>query len=56
MPNTRWYSSLLEGLPPESRRRLSTQLRRSMRTGSLPSRRAWQTTVQQASGLYRVRA
>lgn len=53
MPNTRWYSSLLEGLPPTSRRRLSTQLRRSVRTDSLPSRRSWRNTVERAASAYR---
>ncbi len=51
--NIRWCKSQLEGLPPESRRRLNSQLRRSARLGDLPSRRQWRTTVQNALGFYR---
>ena len=51
--NIRWYKSQLEGLPPDSRRRLTSQLRRSVRGGDLPSKRQWRTTVQNALGIYR---
>ena len=52
--STRWHAQLLEGLPPDSRRRLSSQLRRSGRAGSPPTRRAWTLTVQQeVNGRYR---
>ena len=50
--STRWYVSQLEKLPPETRRRLSMQLRRSMRAGSPPSRRQWTFTIQHACGGY----
>ena len=52
--STRWHVQLLEGLPPDSRRRLSKQLRRSVRAGSPPTQRAWAQTVQQeVNGRYR---
>ena len=51
--NIRWYQSQLEGLPPDSRRRLTCQLRRSIRLGGLPSKREWRTAVQNALGSYR---
>mgnify|MGYP006417571777 CR=1 FL=1 len=46
--STRWYCGLLADLPSDSQRRLSTQLRRSIRSGVLPSRRDWRATVNQA--------
>ncbi len=55
MMSTRWYCGLLLDLPPDSRRRLSSELRRSIRSGSLPSRRSWRATVSEAMYGYRVR-
>jgi len=54
--STRWYMSQLDALPPETRRRLSMQLRRSLRSGSPPSRREWTSTVKQAYGGHRALA
>jgi hypothetical protein len=51
--NLRWYKSQLDLLPPDSRKRLSNQLRRAMRVGGLPSRREWRQTIQQVMGSYR---
>ena len=51
--NLRWYKSQLDLLPPDSRKRLSNELRRTMRVRGLPSRRQWRQTVQQALGSYR---
>ena len=55
MTSTRWYCGLLEGLPGDSKRRLSSELRRSIRCGSLPSRRAWKASVSEAMYGYRAR-
>ena len=52
MSNLRWYTAQLEGLPPESRKKLTRQLMRSMRRGGLPSRREWQFAIQRVTGLY----
>ena len=49
MTSTRWHCGLLEGLPRDGKRRLSSELRRSIRSGSLPSRRAWKAPVSEAS-------
>ena len=54
--NTRWYCGLLLDLPTSSRRRLSSQLRRCIRSGSLPSRRGWKATVSEAMYGYMRRA
>ena len=51
--NLRWYKSQLDLLPPDSRKRLSNELRRTMRGGTMPSRREWRQAVQQAIGSYR---
>lgn len=51
--NLSWYKSQLDTLPPDSRKRLSTQLRRNIRASGLPSRREWRQTVQRALGGYR---
>ena len=48
MTSTRWYCGLLEGLPGDSKRRLSSELRRSIRSGSLPSKRAWKASGSEA--------
>jgi hypothetical protein len=48
MIGTRWYCGLLTELPADSRRRLSAELRRSIRSGSLPTRRAWRTAISEA--------
>jgi hypothetical protein len=55
MISTRWYCGLLEGLPQDSRRRLSAQLRRSLRAGCPPSRRAWRAMVEGSLYGYRAR-
>lgn len=55
MNGTRWYCGLLEDLPKDSRRRLSAHLRRSIRSGALPSRREWRAMVGQATYGYRAR-
>ncbi|MFP6646828.1 MAG: hypothetical protein VCF24_25195 [Candidatus Latescibacterota bacterium] len=49
MTSTRWHCGLLEGLPRDGKRRLPSELRRSIRSGSLPSRRAWKAPVSEAS-------
>lgn len=54
--STRWYVSQLEELPPDAKRRLSMQLRRSLRAGSPPTRRQWKSTIQNAYGGYRTLA
>ena len=54
--STRWYVSQLQQLPPDARRRLTMQLRRSLRSGSCPSRRQWMAAVRQAYGGYRALA
>ena len=46
MTNMRWYTAQLEGLPSESRKKLSQKLMRFTRRGGLPSRKQWQSTVQ----------
>ncbi|MFH1569300.1 MAG: hypothetical protein ABIL09_14995 [Gemmatimonadota bacterium] len=51
--STRWYVSQLEQLPPDTRRRLSAELRRYLRAGSPPTRRQWLQTVHGAYGAYR---
>lgn len=48
MISTRWYCGLLLDLPESRRRRLSMQLRRCIRNGVMPSRRAWKATVTEA--------
>jgi hypothetical protein len=52
MMNLRWYKTELTRLPPESRKRLSNQLRRQLRIGSLPTKRQWRGLVEQALGGY----
>ena len=49
MTNLRWYTAQLEGLPHESRRRLSQKLLRFTRRGGLPSRKEWQSTIQRVA-------
>ena len=55
MTSTMWYCGLLESLPRDSKRRLSSELRRSIRSGSLPSRRAWKASVSEEMYGYRAR-
>ena len=52
MSSLRWYTAQLEGLPPESRKRLTRQLMRFIRRGGLPSRKEWRFAVQRTTGLY----
>ena len=52
MMNLRWYKTQLVPLPPGSRRRLANQLQRQLRVGSLPTKREWRWTIQQALGGY----
>ena len=51
--STRWHVSQLKHLPPRTRRRLTMQLRRSMRARFLPTRRQWLLAIQQAYGGHR---
>ena len=51
--NLRWYKDQIEGLPPESRKRLQQHLRRTIRTGDPPTKREWRTAVQRSLRPYR---
>ncbi len=48
----RWYTSQLDILPLESKKRLTQQLMRSVRRGDLPSRKEWKSTIQRAGGMH----
>lgn len=48
----RWYTSQMDILPLESKKRLTLQLMRSVRRDDLPSRKEWKSTIQRAGGMH----
>ena len=52
MLKLRWYRSQLERLPTDSKQKMTQELMRAMRRGSLPSKREWKYAVQKAARFY----
>ena len=52
MLQLRWYRAQLESLPNDSKQKMTQELMRAMRRGSLPSKRDWKYAVQKAALFY----